>query len=99
LVCAGSFDDRAKKITKNLYEFQNHVSLLYLEQKKVVLETLQKKLETSFLFQMQMMNIEVLNGYEAKKLLPLCPHCFNTTIKNEYPELGGKYEVVHHTEF
>jgi Fe-S oxidoreductase len=45
-----------------------------------------------------MMNIEVLNAYEAKKIVTACPHCFNT-LKNEYPELGGKYEVVHHTEF
>jgi heterodisulfide reductase subunit D len=45
-----------------------------------------------------MMNIEVLNAYEVKKIVTACPHCFNT-IKNEYPELGGKYEVVHHTEF
>jgi Fe-S oxidoreductase len=48
--------------------------------------------------QMQaMMNIEVLNAYEAKKIVTACPHCFNT-LKNEY-ELGGTYEVIHHTEF
>ncbi len=51
------------------------------------------------MFQMQAMtNIEVLNSYEVKKIVTACPHCFNT-IKNEYPELGGEYEVLHHTEF
>jgi Fe-S oxidoreductase len=44
-----------------------------------------------------MQNIQVLNGYEVKKIVTGCPHCFNT-IKNEYPELGGKYEVLHHTQ-
>ena len=58
-----------------------------------------KRAGNEFLFQMQaMMNIEVLNAYEAKKIVTACPHCFNT-LKNEYPELGGHYEVVHHTEF
>jgi Fe-S oxidoreductase len=51
-----------------------------------------------FTFQMQaLMNIQVLNGYEVKKIVTGCPHCFNT-LKNEYPELGGNYEVLHHTE-
>ena len=52
-----------------------------------------------FLFQMQAMNnIQVLNGYDVKKIVTTCPHCFNT-LKNEYPELGGNYEVIHHTTF
>ena len=52
-----------------------------------------------FLFQMQAMaNIQVLNGYSIKKIVTACPHCFNT-IKNEYPELGGTYEVVHHSQY
>jgi Fe-S oxidoreductase len=45
-----------------------------------------------------MTNIEIMNAYEVKKIVTTCPHCFNT-IKNEYPELGGKYEVLHHTQF
>ncbi|MDX1470078.1 MAG: (Fe-S)-binding protein, partial [Flavobacteriaceae bacterium] len=58
-----------------------------------------KRAGNEFLFQMQAMtNIEVLNGYEVKKIVTACPHCFNT-LKNEYPELGGNYEVVHHTQF
>jgi len=58
-----------------------------------------KRAGNEFLFQMQaLMNIEVLNAYEAKKIVTACPHCFNT-LKNEYPELGGTYEVVHHTTF
>ena len=58
-----------------------------------------KRSGNEFLFQMQaMMNIQVLNGYEVKNIVTTCPHCFNT-LKNEYPELGGNYEVVHHTQF
>ena len=57
-----------------------------------------KRAGNEFLFQMQAMgNIEVLNNYEVKKIVTACPHCFNT-LKNEYPELGGDYEVVHHTQ-
>ena len=58
-----------------------------------------KRAGNEFLFQMQAVtNIEVLNAYEVKKIVTACPHCFNT-IKNEYPELGGNYEVMHHTQF
>ena len=57
-----------------------------------------KRAGNEFLFQMQAMtNIEVMNAYEVKKIVTTCPHCFNT-LKNEYPELGGKYEVIHHTQ-
>jgi len=57
-----------------------------------------KRAGNEFTFQMQaMMNIQILNGYEVKKIVTACPHCFNT-LKNEYPELGGEYEVVHHTQ-
>ena len=57
-----------------------------------------KRAGNEFLFQMQAMaNIEVMNAYEVKKIVTTCPHCFNT-IKNEYPELGGLYEVMHHTQ-
>ena len=99
--CAGSFDDRAKKITKAF------AKILHLSGVKfAVLGTEEgctgdpaKRPGNEFLFQMQaMMNIQVLNGYEVKKIVTTCPHCFNT-LKNEYPELGGNYEVVHHTQF
>jgi len=58
-----------------------------------------KRSGNEFLFQMQAMaNIEVLNAYEVKSIVTTCPHCFNT-LKNEYPSLGGDYEVLHHTQF
>jgi Fe-S oxidoreductase len=99
--CAGSFDDRAKKITKAFVRILNrtNVSFAVLGTEESCTGDPAKRAGNEFLFQMQaMMNIEVLNGYEAKKIVTACPHCFNT-IKNEYPELGGKFEVVHHTQF
>jgi len=99
--CAGSFDDRAKKITKAFVQILNraNVEFAVLGTEESCTGDPAKRSGNEFLFQMQaMMNIEVLNAYEAKKIVTACPHCFNT-LKNEYPELGGKYEVVHHTEF
>ncbi|EKF54911.1 hypothetical protein I215_10088 [Galbibacter marinus] len=99
--CAGSFDDRAKKITKAFVKLLNKASVNF-----AVLGTEEgctgdpaKRAGNEMLFQMQAMsNIEVLNSYEIKKIVTSCPHCFNT-IKNEYPSLGGQYQVVHHTQF
>lgn len=99
--CAGSFDDRAKKITKAFVRILNraNVEFAVLGTDESCTGDPAKRAGNEFLFQMQaMMNIEVLNAYEAKKIVTACPHCFNT-LKNEYPELGGKYEVIHHTEF
>jgi Fe-S oxidoreductase len=99
--CAGSFDDRAKKITKAFVRILNraNVEFAVLGTEESCTGDPAKRAGNEFLFQMQaMMNIEVLNAYEAKKIVTACPHCFNT-LKNEYPELGGLYEVVHHTEF
>lgn len=99
--CAGSFDDRAKKITKAFVRILNraNVEFAVLGTEESCSGDPAKRAGNEFLFQMQaMMNIEVLNAYEAKKIVTACPHCFNT-LKNEYPELGGIYEVVHHTEF
>ncbi len=99
--CAGSFDDRAKKITKALCKIlqKAEVSFAVLGQEESCTGDPAKRAGNEFLFQMQaMMNIEVLNGYEIKKIVTACPHCFNT-LKNEYPELGGNYEVMHHTQF
>ena len=99
--CAGSFDDRAKKITKAFVRILNRakVEFAVLGTEESCTGDPAKRAGNEFLFQMQaMMNIEVLNAYEAKKIVTACPHCFNT-LKNEYPELGGNYEVVHHTEF
>ncbi len=99
--CAGSFDDRAKRITKAFVRILNraNVEFAVLGTEESCTGDPAKRAGNEFLFQMQaMMNIEVLNAYEAKKIVTACPHCFNT-LKNEYPELGGKYEVIHHTEF
>jgi Fe-S oxidoreductase len=99
--CAGSFDDRAKKITKAFVRILNraNVEFAVLGTEESCTGDPAKRAGNEFLFQMQaMMNIEVLNAYEAKKIVTACPHFFNT-LKNEYPELGGKYEVIHHTEF
>ena len=99
--CAGSFDDRAKKITKAFVKILNrcNVEFAVLGTEESCTGDPAKRAGNEFLFQMQaMMNIEVLNAYEAKKIVTACPHCFNT-LKNEYPELGGKYEVIHHTQF
>ena len=99
--CSGSFDDRAKKITKAFVKILNkaNVPFAVLGTEESCTGDAAKRAGNEFLFQMQaMMNIEVMNAYEVKKIVTACPHCFNT-IKNEYPELGGKYEVVHHTEF
>ena len=99
--CAGSFDDRAKRITKAFVRILNraNISFAVLGAEESCTGDPAKRAGNEFLFQMQaMMNIEVLNAYGAKKIVTACPHCFNT-IKNEYPELGGKYEVIHHTQF
>lgn len=98
--CAGSFDDRAKKITKALVKILNacKVDFAVLGTEENCTGDPAKRAGNEFTFQMQaMMNIQVLDGYEVKKIVTACPHCFNT-LKNEYPELGGNYEVVHHTQ-
>jgi len=98
--CAGSFDDRAKKITKAFIKILNNanVSFAVLGTEESCTGDPAKRAGNEFLFQMQAMtNIEVLNAYEIKKIVTACPHCFNT-LKNEYPQLGGNYDVVHHTE-
>lgn len=99
--CSGSFDDRAKKITKAFVKLLNkaNVSFAVLGTEEGCTGDPAKRAGNEFAFQMQaMMNIQVLDGYEVKKIVTACPHCFNT-LKNEYPGLGGKYEVVHHTQF
>ncbi|MGB2128055.1 MAG: (Fe-S)-binding protein [Flavicella sp.] len=98
--CAGSFDDRAKKITKAFVKILNEskVEFAVLGAEESCTGDPAKRAGNEFLFQMQAMgNIELLNGYDVKKIVTACPHCFNT-IKNEYPGLGGTYEVVHHTQ-
>jgi len=98
---AGSFDDRAKKITRAFVKIMNKAGVNFgvLGAEESSSGDAAKRAGNEFLFQMQaMMNIEVLNGYEVKKIVTCDPHSFNT-LKNEYPSLGGKYEVFHHTQF
>ena len=99
--CAGSFDDRAKKITRAFVKILNkaNVNFAVLGVEESCSGDHAKRAGNEFLFQMQAMtNIEVMNAYEIKKIVTTSPHSFNT-LKNEYPELGGEYEVMHHTEF
>ena len=99
--CAGSFDDRAKKITKAFVRLLNkaEVDFAVLGTEESCTGDPAKRAGNEFLFQMQAVtNIEVLNSYDVKKIVTACPHCFNT-LKNEYPSLGGNYKVMHHTQF
>src|SRR5690554_4315377 len=99
--CAGSFDDRYKRVTRAFVEILNAVGVKFavLGTEETCTGDPARRAGNEFLFQMQAMNnIQVLNGYEVKKIVTACPHCFNT-LKNEYPELGGQYEVIHHTQF
>ena len=98
--CAGSFDERAKKITKAVVKILNHVGIKFavLGTEESCTGDPAKRAGNEFLFQMQAINnITTLNNYSVKKIVTGCPHCFNT-IKNEYPSLGGSYEVIHHTQ-
>jgi Fe-S oxidoreductase len=97
--CAGSFDERAQKITKAVAKILHHAGLKFaiLGTEEACTGDPAKRAGNEFLFQMMaMQNITTMNAYEVKKIVTACPHCFNT-LKNEYPALGGSYEVVHHT--
>ncbi|WP_420148487.1 (Fe-S)-binding protein, partial [Spirosoma sp.] len=99
--CAGSFDDRYKRVTIAFVRILNHVGIKFavLGPEEACTGDPARRAGNEFLFQMQAMaNIQVLNSYNVKKIVTACPHCFNT-LKNEYPELGGKYEVTHHSQF
>lgn len=98
--CAGSFDDRARKVTKAIAKILHACELKFavLGTEESCTGDPAKRAGNEFLFQMQAMNnIAVLNGYGVTKIVTGCPHCFNT-LKNEYPELGGQYEVLHHSQ-
>lgn len=98
--CAGSFDERAKRVTKAMAKLLHkaNVKFAVLGAEEGCTGDPAKRAGNEFLFQMQAMtNIKTLNGYEITKIVTSCPHCFNT-IKNEYPKLGGKYEIIHHTQ-
>ena len=99
--CAGSFDQRAQKITKAFVSILNKVGINYaiLGKEEMCTGDPVRRAGNEFMFQMMAyQNIQVLNNYGIKKIVTACPHCFNT-IKNEYPELGGNYDVIHHTVF
>lgn len=99
--CAGSYDDRYKRVTKAFVKILNAVNVKFavLGTEESCTGDPARRAGNEFLFQMQAMsNIQVLNGYGIKKIVTACPHCFNT-IKNEYPELGGNYEVIHHSTY
>ncbi|MEO1053216.1 MAG: (Fe-S)-binding protein [Bacteroidota bacterium] len=99
--CAGSFDDRYKNVTRAFIKILNKVGVSFavLGPEETCTGDPARRAGNEFLFQMQAVsNIQVLNGYNVKKIVTACPHCFNT-IKNEYPDLGGNYEVIHHSTF
>lgn len=99
--CAGAFDDRYKRVTATFANLLQKagVSFAVLGTEEACTGDPARRAGNEFLFQMQAMtNIQVLNGYEVKKIVTACPHCFNT-LKNEYPDLGGHYQVMHHSQF
>ncbi len=99
--CAGSYDERYKKVTRAFVKVLHMagVSFGVLGPEESCTGDPARRAGNEFLFQMQAMaNIQVLNGYSIKNIVTACPHCYNT-IKNEYPDLGGNYEVKHHSQF
>jgi Fe-S oxidoreductase len=99
--CAGSFDQRAQRITKAFVTILNKIGVSYaiLGNEEMCTGDPARRAGNEFMFQMMAyQNIQVLNNYEIKKIVTACPHCFNI-FKNEYPVLGGNYEVLHHSTF
>ncbi len=99
--CSGSFDQRAQKITRAFADILEKVGIRYavLGKEEFCTGDPARRAGNEFLFQMMAyQNIQVLNNYGIQKIVTACPHCFNI-IKNEYPQLGGTYDVVHHTTF
>ena len=95
--CAGSFDDRAKKITEAVAKILDAAGVSYaiLGKEETCNGETARRLGNEYLYQtMASMNVEIFNGYNVKKVITNCPHCFNT-IANELPQFGGNYEVVH----
>jgi heterodisulfide reductase subunit D len=99
--CSGSFDQRAQKITRAFASILNHIGIRYaiLGKEELCTGDPARRAGNEFIFQMMAyQNIQTLNNYGVRKIVTACPHCFNI-LKNEYPELGGKYEVLHHTVY
>jgi len=98
--CAGSFDDKNKKVTQAMAKLLSRagIEVAILGPSEMCTGDSARRSGNEYLFQMLAMpNIEMLDGMGVKKIITQCPHCFNT-IGNEYPQLGGNYEVVHHTQ-
>ncbi len=99
--CAGSFDQRAQKITRAFAEILTKTGIQFaiLGKEEACTGDPARRAGNEFLFQMMAYNnIQVLNNYGVKTIVTACPHCFNT-FKNEYPQLGGTYEVIHHATY
>ena len=99
--CAGSFDDRTKKVSTSLVKILQKAgvdfAILGVEEKCT--GDFARRVGNEMLFQMMAQeNIETLNNYKVKKIIAACPHCLNT-LKHEYPQMGGNYQVIHHSEF
>jgi heterodisulfide reductase subunit D len=99
--CSGSYDQRAQKITRAFAGILSHIGIRYaiLGKEESCTGDPARRAGNEFVFQMMAyQNIQVLNNYQIRKIVTACPHCFNM-LKNEYPELGGHYEVIHHSSF
>lgn len=99
--CAGSFDARAQRVTLAFSKILSSAGVKFaiLGNEESCTGDPARRAGNEFVFQMSaLQNIETLNMYGVKKIVTACPHCFNT-LKNEYPDLGGQYDVVHHTQY
>ncbi len=99
--CAGAYDDRCKKVTRSFAKILLHlgVDFAVLGNEERCTGDPARRAGNEMLFQMMALaNIEILNAYNIKKIITICPHCYNI-FKNEYPDMGGKYDVIHHTQF
>ena len=99
--CAAAFDDRAKQIARATVQLLNQAGVKFacLGPEEQCTGDAARRAGNEFLFQMMAQaNVEVLNGYQVKKILTICPHCYNT-LQNEYQDFGGDYQVVHHSDF
>ncbi|MDA7501715.1 (Fe-S)-binding protein [Chitinophagales bacterium] len=99
--CAGSFDQRAQSVTKAFVRILNRVGVSFgiLGPEEACTGDPARRAGNEFVFQMMaIQNIEVMNMYNVKRIVTACPHCFNT-LKNEYPAMGGNYEVIHHSTY
>ena len=99
--CAGSFDDRTKKVSISLVKILQKagISFAILGKEEKCTGDFARRVGNEMMYQMMAQeNIETLNNYKVKKIIAACPHCLNT-LKHEYPQMDGNYEVVHHTQF